>query len=199
MSTKNDKLEGQNRHNLKKAEQLKQRAARKLARSTPKTSTTPPPSQQTQYARDPKEHSDKKFYLFCALAICLALSLGSGPPLAMQEIGKAAYTNDSEALLATLDQSQLRQHIIQRVSRSTSRKLDEEAISSRYDIDFFKNALTDSNAQQDIDGPNLFYYIKNVKYSLESLNQVKATILANTSESSSFILKEKASAGKLST
>lgn len=117
----------------------------------------------------------------------------------MQEIGKAAYTNDSEALLATLDQSQLRQHIIQRVSRSTSRKLDEEAISSRYDIDFFKNALTDSNAQQDIDGPNLFYYIKNVKYSLESLNQVKATILANTSESSSFILKEKASAGKLST
>lgn len=115
----------------------------------------------------------------------------------MQEIGKAAYTNDSEALLASLDQSQLRQHIIQRVSRSTSRKLDEEAISSRYDIDFFKNALTDSNAQQDIDGPNLFYYIKNVKYSLESLNQVKATILANTSESSSFILKREGLSWKI--
>lgn len=171
--------------NRKKVAQLKKRAEKTLALSKPKTvkaSTTP------DYADNPEKQSGTRLYLLCLLAISCVLLLGSGPPLIMNAIGQAAYEHDSKKLETKLDYAQLRQNALKRNVILKSNFLAEDARSS-FDSQFFYKLLAQSTADDSTAAPGFFYYVKNIQYSFESFNRVKATVTASSTSPSSFILE----------
>ncbi len=187
MGTEQEKKLRQKESNLKKTEQLKRRAERTLSKSKPKQQVKTDHNSENSYTDSNSRHSDKKLYFYCFLAISLALIAASGPPLVLQDITQAAYESNSKRLEKRIDYDTLRANVASQLTGHVKGLPDQNMVDELMEPENFCKIVSSSDEMNS--PPSMSYYLKNVRYSIESLNKVKATVMNGEKRQSTLILR----------